>query len=284
MRFFSPAKLNLFFRVLRKRADGYHEIISLVAPVSLGDDLDCELSDQDELSCNLSSLPTGRENLIWKAVDLFRKETGLSFFVRIALHKRIPVGAGLGGGSGNAATALWAINQLCNSPLTLDDLKKLGGEISSDVNLFFASQASLCQGRGERVEQHKISPLRNLWIAKPAESLSTPLVYRHCIPDQLPSRSIEEVVRSFSSKEPLFFNDLEEAAFSLVPSLALLKQQLFDAGFSRVTMTGSGTAFFCIGETPSHSLPGVEFFPVSLIERSEEKWWSEQPEESALIL
>src|ERR1700733_15970617 len=108
----SPAKLNLFLRIVRRRPDGYHDLASLFQTVSLADTLHFSLSERDQLTCTDPALLTDHTNLVLKAVDLFRKKTGLSFGLKIHLEKHIPYQSGLGGGSSNAATTLWALNQL----------------------------------------------------------------------------------------------------------------------------------------------------------------------------
>jgi 4-diphosphocytidyl-2-C-methyl-D-erythritol kinase len=137
MRFFSPAKLNLFFRVLYKREDQYHEIASLFQAVSLGDFLSIEMSEEDVLSCNDLSLLCDRSNLIMKALDLFRKKTGIKIAVKVHLEKNIPLQSGLGGGSSNAATTLWGLNELCGRPASLRQLQNWSSEIGSDIPFFF---------------------------------------------------------------------------------------------------------------------------------------------------
>src|SRR5262249_13981075 len=103
----SPAKINLFLRILGKRPDGYHELASLFQAIDLADTIHFSLSDADHLTCTDPAIPVDRSNLIWKSVNLFRRKTGLNFHLKIHLEKKIPHQAGLGGGSSNAATTLW---------------------------------------------------------------------------------------------------------------------------------------------------------------------------------
>lgn len=139
----SPAKVNLFLRIVGKRPDGYHELASLFQSISLYDLLHFTPSTQDVLTCTDPSLPIDKTNLIWKAVDLFRKKTNLHTFVKVHLEKNIPTQAGLGGGSSNAATTLWALNQLCGKPATDLQLSQWAGEIGSDVSFFSIPRDSL---------------------------------------------------------------------------------------------------------------------------------------------
>ncbi len=118
MKLFSPAKLNLFLRVLSKRKDGYHEIASLFQAIDFGDILTFALSDKDKLTSSDPSIPHDRSNLIFQAADQFRRQTGLHFGLEVDLEKKIPTQSGLGGGSSNAATTLWALNELHGRPVS----------------------------------------------------------------------------------------------------------------------------------------------------------------------
>jgi 4-diphosphocytidyl-2-C-methyl-D-erythritol kinase len=133
----SPAKINLFLRIMRRRSDNYHELASLFQTISLCDYLSITESDSDLLICNNPSIPTCPSNLIWKAIHLYRINTGKKFALKITLDKHIPIEAGLGGGSSNAATALWAVNSLMGNLVSPDELQLWAGEIGSDVPFSF---------------------------------------------------------------------------------------------------------------------------------------------------
>lgn len=259
IKLFSPAKLNLFFRVLKKREDGYHEIASLYQTVSLGDTLSLQYAEESALTCDDPSLSCDKSNLVWRALRLFEKKTGISTQVHLHLTKKIPIQSGLGGGSSNAATTLWGLNQLYGAPASEKELRFWSGEIGSDVAFFFSPGSAYCTGRGEIV--HDLPPLKQtqLWIVKPQEGLSTPEVYQNWKPTY--------------SQEGLYTNDLERAAFYLKPSLSSLKKKLLSLGFENVTMTGSGTAFFCMGEVENPFLQDVDFFPVNFVWRKQENWY-----------
>ena len=245
MRFFSPAKVNLFFRVLRKRSDGYHEIASLYQAIDLGDWITFCPSDHDELTCSPPTLPCDETNLISKARALFRTHINLPP-VHIHLEKQIPMQAGLGGGSSNAATTLWALNQLTNTPLSTEQLMTLGSFLGSDVPFFFSSGTAFCTGRGEIIAPFSLSPVQGM-VEKPPYGLSTPEVYRNVRVDKLPLTDVEEVLRSFRDGHLHLFNDLEYSAFQLEPRLRAFKEELLSQ-FKTVSMTGSGTAFFCLSD------------------------------------
>jgi 4-diphosphocytidyl-2-C-methyl-D-erythritol kinase len=263
--FYSPAKINVFFRVLRKRSDGYHEIASLYLAIDLCDRLFFVQDASDFLTCSDPNLSTGSDNLIAKALHLFRSRFPIPFGVKIHLEKNIPMQAGLGGGSSNAATTLWALNALAGRPASLNELIELGSALGSDVAFFFSQGSAYCTGRGERLEPHPLTRPMEGWIAKPPFGLSTPLVYRETRPEELPPR---DPLASLAGL--LSYNDLEPASFRLEPRLASFRGGLERMGFDSVTMTGTGTAFFCLG-TPSRSEPWLR--PFRSLQRPMNEWY-----------
>lgn len=264
----SPAKLNLFFRVLAKRRDGYHDIASLYSKISLHDSLRIELSSHDGFSFESHfSLPDfQKDNLVLKARDLFRNATNIHEPISIHLTKQIPLQAGLGGGSSNAATTLLALNELFDFPLNGSELMRLAAKLGSDVSFFLSSGLAYCTGRGEIIQEIP-SPLSyTLYVAKPTLLfLSTPIVYQNCKPNELSDQDPQQLLDLHLKGTPIFVNDLEPAAFRLLPSLATIKKNLLALGFDHVTMTGSGTAFFCIGSVTSPELSGIDFYKARLI-------------------
>lgn len=258
--YFSPAKVNLFFEVLRKRDDGYHEIASLYQAISLGDTLHVAIAEADCLTCTDLRLVSD-SNLVCKARDLFRKKTGWMQSLAFHLEKRVPIEAGLGGGSSNAATALWAMNALCGNVASESDLFEWSKELGSDVPFFFSKGTAHCTGRGERIEQRQMEKENTFWIAKPKFGLSTALVYQHCEPG--------------IKNSAMYFNDLEKSAFLLKPELQQIKTSLSELGFDFVVMTGSGTAFSCFGNVKKPRLDTVDFFPVHFINRRKDFWYEQ---------
>lgn len=244
----SPAKINLFLRILRRRSDGYHELASLFQTISLCDRLHVSLSEVDELHCSDASVPTCRKNLIWKAVDLYRQKSGNRFCVKIDLEKNIPMQAGLGGGSSNAATALWAVNSLAKTPVSMSELQAWSAEVGSDVPFFFSSGTAYCTGRGEQVQTLPSLAPQEVWIFKPKGGLPTPAVYQQLKVEDLIPRDPIACLDEFLAGKESYFNDLEAPAIQLMPSLTGFKAALSSLGFQHVLMSGSGTAFFCIGE------------------------------------
>lgn len=268
----SPAKLNLFFRVLEKRADGFHEIASLMQAISFYDILYFECGETDRLTCSDPKIPLGKGNFIHQACILFREKTGYDIPLSIHLEKKVPTQGGLGGGSGNVATTLWALKELSGLPITEEILQSWAGEISSDAPFFFSSGTAYSTGRGEKIETLSPLPRQTLYIAKPKGGLSTPLVYKHCTPNIYLDDPKDLLEKALSGRFiPL--NDLEAAAFFLYPKLHQLKKDLLNLGFETALMTGSGTSFFCFGPVKNPILPAIQFTKVDFISRSEGSWY-----------
>lgn len=278
--FFSPAKVNLFFRVLKKREDGFHDIATLMQAVSLGDTLTFEIfphkKGADIFLSNAPFLSFDASNLIIQALELFRKTTKRDdFSVCITLNKRIPIMAGLGGGSSNAATTLWALNQLLQTKLSLAMLEKMGASLGCDVPFFFSSGVAFCQGKGEKITPCSCLPLESFYLVKPKNiSLSTPFVYKHCLPNVFSKRSPEEILLSFQNQKPIFLNELEFSAFKLMPKLKIFKDRLYQAGFHSAVMTGSGSAFAAFGEK-TLALKASWLKKVFPIYKEKTKWYTE---------
>lgn len=270
----SPAKVNLFLRIIRRRPDGYHELASLFQTIDLCDTIHFEIAERDSLQCTDPSLPTDQTNLVNKAVALFRQNTGLNTYFDIRLDKKIPQQAGLGGGSSNAATTLWALNELTGRPASLQQLVDWGGALGSDVAFFLSEGSAYCTGRGEVIRSVGPLPPKKLIIVKPSQGLSTPQVYGQVKAEMLEQRDPEQALRNFMDGRPLYFNDLEEPAFKVMPELADLKRQLLNGGFETVLMSGSGSSFFCIGNGKVPSTMSLQCYSVSFINRTPSGWYS----------
>jgi 4-diphosphocytidyl-2-C-methyl-D-erythritol kinase len=271
---YSPAKVNLFLRILYKRSDGYHELASLFQAIDLCDVLHFQLSDEDKLTCTDPSLPLDHSNLVNKAIDLFRRKTHIKNKISVHLEKNIPQQAGLGGGSSNAATTLWALNQLFDCAATEEELAQWGAEIGSDISFFLSHGTAYCKGRGEIL--HFLDPLPSMTfvIVKPAQGLATPQVYKTLNPETLLQRDPEEILNGFLNNKPTYFNDLEIPAFKLIPDLLKLKHQLMESGFSDVLMSGSGTSFFCLGNGKVPTMEGMTSYSAKSINRSTGEWFT----------
>lgn len=266
-----PAKTNLFLTIQRKRSDGFHEIATLIQALSLFDELTLASANKDIFTCSDSSLIKG--NLVLKARDLFRKQLGKHLPVAIALKKHIPTQAGLGGGSSNAAAALWGLNQLHGTPFSDEELAAMGGELGSDVPFFLSLGSALCTGRGEQIEFLEIPPLE-FTLIKPPFGLSTPKVYQALQLDQLDKRNTEKEVELWKKGEGIPFNHLEGAAFSISPELAGLKASLIEGGASQVFLSGSGSSLVATGPVNADALKGCQIFSASSVNRKRGTWYS----------
>ncbi len=229
----APAKINLSFRVLGRRADGFHDIETLMAPISLHDVLTIEPNESIEFTCDDPSLPTGDDNLVVKAARLFGRGA------RIHLEKRIPHGAGLGGGSSDAASALLGLNQIYGTNLPREALAKMAAEIGSDVPFFIFESAARCSGRGELVAPTRLTSAIRLLLLKPAFGVPTPWAYsRWSQSRELPG--IDYAAQEFAGLT--FVNDLERPVFEKFVFLAEAKRWLrAQPEVGAALMSGSGS-------------------------------------------
>ena len=257
----APAKVNLGLRVLGKRPDGYHNLLSLLVPVSLYDELRLELGSRGvELRCPNSDLPTDAQNLVYRAAQLVLDACQRDEGVRIELKKSIPVGAGLGGGSSDAATTLFAVNQLLGSPLAVPDMHPLAVKLGADVPFFLLGQWAMAEGIGDR-----LTPINNVptfWtvLMHPHFQVSTRWAYENLTLTTGPNGSKFNILGDTSAGEmttshqrlldrrhltledmlPLLANDFEPLVFGHHPQLHDLRKTMLAAGARAVAMTGSG--------------------------------------------
>jgi 4-diphosphocytidyl-2-C-methyl-D-erythritol kinase len=257
----APAKLNLFLAVTGRRPDGFHDLVSLVATTAgWGDGVSYVPGGASRgLDCDDPTVPTGEANLVMKAAAAFEREVGIPVYGRFHLSKRVPHGAGLGGASSDAATALKVMNTLRGNPLAPSALRELAAGIGSDCALFFADGPCVMRGRGEALAalpalvRSRISG-RRVAIFKPAFSVSTPWAYARLAAEApesyvSPASAEERLGRWLSSAAPLeelLFNSMERAAFSKYPALPVLLQQIEARLGLRPRMSGSGSACFCL--------------------------------------
>jgi len=255
--FFSPSKINLFLRILSKRPDGFHELASLFQTLDFGDTLHLTPHDKpmDLLECSTKGVPTDGSNLVLRALKLMREKTGSRRHFHVILEKNVPAQAGLGGGSGNAATAMWAANSLLEDPAPLHQLVEWSAEIGSDVSFFLSRGTAYCTGRGEILAEGSALPAARLLILKPKIGLSTPAVFRALDLEGCskvdPAELRDEFLREGAAgvDPDRFVNDLEDPAFTVLPELGELKDEFARVAKSkRVMMSGSGTSLFCILE------------------------------------
>ncbi len=253
-----PAKLNLFLEVLGRRADGYHEIETVMQAVTLYDDveLSARTDGQLVLECSDPELPAAAGNLAWMAGDAVRREVGLPAGVSVSLQKRIPQGAGLGGGSSDAAGVLAGIDALFDLRLGRERLCELASELGSDIPYFLVGGTALCRGRGEHVSPVPAARSADYVICCPAERLSTATVYENLDRIALTSEkhsaslTLESLARGdVASVQPCLFNRLGEAACSLAPEVARARDALTRAASVPALVTGSGSAIYVLLES-----------------------------------
>ncbi|HEY0370167.1 MAG TPA: 4-(cytidine 5'-diphospho)-2-C-methyl-D-erythritol kinase [Chthoniobacterales bacterium] len=241
----APAKINLSFRILGRRADGFHEIETLMAPISLHDVLTIEPNESIEFTCDDPSQPSGDDNLVVKAARRFGRGA------RIHLEKRIPHGAGLGGGSSDAASVLLALNAIYKTNLPREALAEVAAEIGSDLPFFVFQSAARCSGRGELVVPTRLTRAIRLLLLKPSFGVPTPWAYsRWTESRELPG--INYAAQEFAGVE--LVNDLERPVFEKFVFLPHAKTWLLEQPeVGAALMSGSGStvlAVLCDGADP----------------------------------
>ena len=255
MEFLAPAKINLSLRVLGRRADGFHDLESLMCPVSVFDTLDVtrRAAGGLEFVCDDPTLPTGDDNLVVRAVRLFCGACGVEPCVSIKLTKRIPHGAGLGGGSSDAATTLLAFDRLFETRLSRDALAAMAAEIGSDVPFFIYQSAAIIRGRGERVEPVAFLHALPLLLIKPPFGVPTPWAYSRwkgaC---EIPG--VPYAAQTFPWGE--LVNDLERPVFEKHIFLADVKRWLLaQPEAAGALMSGSGATVFAVLRSKEDAVP-----------------------------
>jgi 4-diphosphocytidyl-2-C-methyl-D-erythritol kinase len=247
-----PAKINLWLEVVGKREDGYHELSSLMLPIGVFDRLELELAPEEGISldCGYPELPADDTNLAWKAARLFLDTAGMSSGVHIRLGKGIPVGAGLGGGSADAAGALTGLNELAGRPLDAETLHSLARKLGADVAFFLYRRPALATGIGEKLQHVKGLPSYPLVLVKPPLHVSTRSVYQSLSLTRDGSHiSIGRLLGRPWALEQVLINDLETVTISQVPVISEIKKWLLGHGAIGALMSGSGpTVFGVFGE------------------------------------
>lgn len=265
----APAKLNLFLEVRARRDDGFHEIETLMAPIDRYDTLrlcsapngEVSLACNERASCEHQTphgggpgasageqLPTGDDNLVVRAVKRLRERAGVSLGVHLELIKRIPLAAGLAGGSSDAAAALVGANQLWQLNWSREQLATVAAELGSDIPFFLGRGAAVCRGRGEQIEPIDVPCGLHFVVAKPPAGLSTAAVYKACRPEASATgvAALVDALRSGRLDQigSALRNGLQAAAESLSPWIERLRAEFARLPFLGHQMSGSGTSYF----------------------------------------
>jgi 4-diphosphocytidyl-2-C-methyl-D-erythritol kinase len=255
----SPCKVNLLLNILGKRADGFHELETLMHPVRVFDTLHFARGPRGiALTCNIPGLPTDSGNLVYRAAAAFLEKAGIRDGVRIRLEKRIPLAAGLGGGSGNAAATLLGLNELFGGPLSSGPIREIAASLGSDIPFFLQARPALATGRGEQIEPVDFFPaLRDAaWLLiHPGFGISTAWSYQRLarFPASLngtPGRAQKLVgllrTADLRAAGAEFYNSLEAPALEKYPLLALFQEFLRAHGATAALMSGSGSTTFAL--------------------------------------
>ena len=256
------AKINVFLDVLSKRENGYHNIASLMHTVSLCDLVTVEYhpSAHTEIFMRASGndrMPTNEKNLAWRAAACFLEKIGREATVEIFIEKRIPMAAGLAGGSADAAAVLRALNRLCGSPLSCEELCELGVKIGADVPFCIVGGSALVEGIGDVLTKAPQMPCGHLLVACKGEGVSTPWaygeldrIYHDFVPARVCRQDAQNAIFEAWSRDDLcasseyFFNLFEEVVPRAQPHVAPLKRTMYDCGAVCAMMSGSGPSVF----------------------------------------
>jgi 4-diphosphocytidyl-2-C-methyl-D-erythritol kinase len=269
----SPCKVNLLLNILGKRADGFHELETVMQPVNFCDELTFERGGNGiQLSCSDATLPVDSKNLVHRAAVKFLQSAKIKDGAKIHLEKKIPLAAGLGGGSGNAATTLLALNEFFGQPLAAEKLYEVAATLGSDIPFFLQNKPALATGRGEKIQPlEKFSALRGkaFLLIHPGFGISTPWAYQNLarFPEALNGKvgraqKLISLLQTDDLKNATadFYNSLEAPALEKFPILALFQEFLRANGALVALMSGSGSTTFAICENISSAESLAEEF------------------------
>jgi 4-diphosphocytidyl-2-C-methyl-D-erythritol kinase len=252
---FAPAKINLILRILDRRPDGYHNLWSLMQTVQLEDALELSLSDHHStitLRCDEPSLKTDASNLVYRAAAAVLEGAGRTVGLDIVLAKRIPMGAGLGGGSSDAAATIMGLNRLLNLGWSTEKMAHLGQTLGSDVPFFFSAPSAIVEGRGEKVVPVQITGSRWVMLVNPGFPIETKWAYQQLSVSRTGVQPLSDVHAGLGkacelSWEEVFQaaeNDFEATVFKAHPDLYKIKQRLLADGAETALLSGSGATVF----------------------------------------
>ena len=250
----SYAKINISLNIKRKREDGYHELDSVMVPIELHDSLlISELKTAEDNFVTVDDFSNGlvHYNLVGSAIDALSKKYGFKNKYRVYIHKNIPMQAGLGGGSGNAATMIKYVNDALKLGASNEEMIDIAAHLGADIPFFIEGVPARCRGIGEKVEPIEIKNNYQVLIVKPASGCSTKEVFAISDKKPYPQVDIESVLKALKEGDDdllasVMGNSLEESAIQLVPEIQVIKDKLKELGFKLVVMSGSGSTVFAL--------------------------------------
>jgi 4-diphosphocytidyl-2-C-methyl-D-erythritol kinase len=248
MRLLSPAKVNLNLEVLQKRPDGYHEVQTLMHRIDLADEMEIERKEEGiSLHLEGEEVPSGPDNLAWRAAQIFFLEAKIRAGVQIRLRKRIPVAAGLGGGSSNAATVLMGLRDLFQAEVDELSMMAWGAKIGADVPFFIFRKPAWARGKGEQLTAAKVSAGLHLLLLIPPFRISTAWAYAaydQLGVDKSSPLLVQNSYGDLSALGRVLHNDLERPAIGKYPDIGKMKRELLAQGAAGALMSGSGPVLF----------------------------------------
>lgn len=249
MEVLSPAKVNLFLHVTGKRDDGYHTLYSLMCAVGIYDKIELQFSEADGIfvTCDHPLVPDGEKNIVYKAAADFYLQSEILPGVRIKINKEIPVGAGLGGGSTNAANVLVALNTHYGNPIDKSTLSEIALKAGADVPFFLEGKPSIATGVGEELEKSPELLKYKVLLVYPGIAVSTPEVYKKLnLALTKPEKETKNLLLNEGKVDACryLWNDLENVAFSMHQEISALKSEMLDNGADGALMSGSGSTVF----------------------------------------
>lgn len=259
------AKINLGLHIVGKRQDGFHNIETVFHRINLFDEINIENSFDISISCTDITIPSDNNNLCWKAAELLRKELGMAKGVRIGITKNIPTGAGLGGGSSDAAAVLLALPFLWKIDVKRPIIEKLALQLGSDVPFFLQNSSAYAEGRGEVLKTIDLALPYWIVLIHPNIHLSTPWAYNRLAEKRNGLFPVRPNMAEQFSADPIRAvleseNDFEEIVFEEHPKIERIKRQLKDLGAAVSLMSGSGSSMFGLFIDKSTALSAAEFF------------------------